>query len=268
MKSVKAIFFDVDGTLVSFRTHRVPPSAAAALAGLRAAGIKVFVATGRMLFMLDVLDGIPFDGYITCNGVYCVDGGGMPIYADPIPPADLRALASHLEKEPFPVAFMSEKEMTINCVNGRVLEATALVGVQPPRIQDVRAAIRQPVFQVCIYVDDAEAQLLMNRVMTHCSCSRWTPYFADVNAGGNSKQTGIDHILAHYGIGLDETMAFGDGGNDIPMLRHVATGVAMGNASDEVKEAAACVTSSVDDDGISRALAHFGLPTAVSSIRH
>jgi hydroxymethylpyrimidine pyrophosphatase-like HAD family hydrolase len=54
-------------------------------------------------------------------------------------------------------------------------------------------------------------------------------------------------------------MAFGDGGNDIPMLQHVACGIAMGNASDEVKAVAGYVTDSVDDDGLTNALRHFGL---------
>ena len=54
-------------------------------------------------------------------------------------------------------------------------------------------------------------------------------------------------------------MAFGDGGNDIEMLRHVGIGVAMGNAKDEVKACADYVTTSVDDDGIVNALRHFGV---------
>lgn len=44
---IQAIFFDVDGTLVSFRTHTIPPSALEALHALRAKGIKLFLATGR-----------------------------------------------------------------------------------------------------------------------------------------------------------------------------------------------------------------------------
>ena len=49
-------------------------------------------------------------------------------------------------------------------------------------------------------------------------------------------------------------MAFGDGENDITMLKHVKTGVAMGNASDFVKEAADYVTSHIDDNGLVKAL--------------
>ena len=54
-------------------------------------------------------------------------------------------------------------------------------------------------------------------------------------------------------------MAFGDGGNDIPMLRHAGIGVAMGNAQDDVKASADYVTASVDEDGIRKALQHFAV---------
>ena len=54
-------------------------------------------------------------------------------------------------------------------------------------------------------------------------------------------------------------MSFGDGGNDISMLRHAAIGVAMGNAKEEVKQVADYVTASIDDDGIAKALKHFGI---------
>ena len=54
-------------------------------------------------------------------------------------------------------------------------------------------------------------------------------------------------------------MAFGDGGNDISMLKHAATSIAMGNAEDKVKAVADYVTTSVDDEGIPNALKHFGI---------
>ena len=54
-------------------------------------------------------------------------------------------------------------------------------------------------------------------------------------------------------------MGFGDGGNDMAMLKHVAVSVAMGNANDELKEIADYVTKSVDNDGIYHALKHFEL---------
>ncbi len=54
-------------------------------------------------------------------------------------------------------------------------------------------------------------------------------------------------------------MAFGDGGNDIDMLRFAGVGVAMGNAGEEVRQAADYVTDDVDHDGIQNALRRFGV---------
>ena len=66
-------------------------------------------------------------------------------------------------------------------------------------------------------------------------------------------------MISQFGIRLEETMAIGDGGNDIGMIRHAAIGVAMGNATDAVKQHADYVTSSVDEDGIANALKHFSI---------
>ena len=96
-------------------------------------------------------------------------------------------------------------------------------------------------------------------VMPRSEATRWNPLFTDVIPRGSSKSVGIDKMLEHFGIALDETMAFGDGGNDISMLQHAGIGVAMGNAGDEVKKVADYVTSSVDEDGVINALRHFGV---------
>ena len=54
-------------------------------------------------------------------------------------------------------------------------------------------------------------------------------------------------------------MAFGDGGNDIPIIKRAGTGIAMGNALDNVKDVADYVTDHIDNDGIAKALEHFGV---------
>ena len=57
----------------------------------------------------------------------------------------------------------------------------------------------------------------------------------------------------------NQTMAFGDGENDITMLKCVGIGVAMGNGKEELKKEADYVTADIDDDGIEKALIHFGV---------
>ena len=210
--------------------------------------------------MITVLDGIPFDGYITYNGAYCVDASCKKvIYACPVPQEDLEALVEHLEKDPFPVAFMPSDAITVNYVDEIVKKVARHIDVPLPRVEDPRLTIRREIFQFSPYVDDEKIRYLEQYLCPHCTASRWTPMFADVNVRGVSKQTGIDRMLDYYGLSLSETMAFGDGGNDIPMLGHVAVGVAMGNASDHVKAVADYTTTSVDEDGIHNALRHFGL---------
>ena len=148
----KALFFDIDGTLVSFETHRIPPSTIEALEAAHAKGLKIFIATGRPKAIINNLSELQdrnlIDGYITMNGAYCFVGEQV-IYKSAIPQEEVKA--------------------------------------------------------------------------------------------------------------MEETMAFGDGGNDISMLRHAAIGIAMGQAKEDVKAAADYVTAPIDEDGISKAMKHFGI---------
>lgn len=258
-KKIESVFFDIDGTLVSFKTHAVPESTVRAIRELRSKGIKVFVATGRMLAMLGVLDKIEFDGYITYNGGCCVDARMQEIFSMPVPKEQLQALVERLKYDRFPVSFMCRDAMYVNERANIVLEVAEHVNVPPPEVRDPVEIIKEPVYQLCIYVDDAKMAQLHDQVLTGCTSSRWISWFADVNVKGMSKQVGIDRVLEHYGLDIHTTMAFGDGANDVAMLKHVAVGVAMGNASEEVKRAADYVTDTVDENGVYLALKQYGL---------
>ncbi|MDR0714589.1 MAG: Cof-type HAD-IIB family hydrolase [Bacteroidales bacterium] len=258
--NIKALFFDIDGTLVSFKSHTVPTSAVGAIRLAQEKGIKTFIATGRSAFQIPHLEGLHFDGYITQNGVYCITDTGEVILKNPVPPEDIEALFRYMdEKMLFPCSFMTENEIAINYISPKVEALSKMVDVPLPKVKDLRKVAENEVFQVNVYVNEEQEKVLMREVLVHCEPSRWNPLFADINAAGFSKQTGIDKFIDHYHFHPDETMAFGDGGNDISMLKHVAIGVAMGNAMDEVKAASDYVTSAVDDDGVRNALQHFGV---------
>ena len=258
-KKIESVFFDIDGTLVSFKTHQVPQSTKRAIKELRANGVKVFVATGRMLSMLEVLSDIEFDGYITYNGGCCVDGNLNEIFSHPIPVEQLKALEEYLRKEHFPVSYMRKDGMYVNELAQIVRNVAEHVNVEPPVVMDPAEVVKEPVYQLCIYLeDDDKLQYVLKDVLTDCISNRWISWFADVNVRGVTKQLGIDKILDHFGLPLETSMAFGDAGNDIPMIKHAAVGVAMGNASEEVKDIADYVTDTVDDDGVYKALKHYG----------
>ena len=92
---IKAIFFDVDGTLLSHRTGRISPHTRACIRALRAGGTLVFLSTGRHILELRSLPvgEMAFDGYITLNGQLCLDSSQQQLSSTPLPPQAVQALA-------------------------------------------------------------------------------------------------------------------------------------------------------------------------------
>ncbi len=259
----KAIFFDIDGTLVSFETHGIPASTVEAIAAARAHGVKVFIATGRPEILINNLDALQsrglIDGYVTMNGGYCFVGNEV-IYKSAIPANEARVLLDYCTARLIPCVVVGERDICVCHSDDRVrsifyeyLHAAPIPEVSPDEALRNRAAFQMTPF----ITENQEAELHPH--IPHCEVGRWHPAFADVTALGNTKQLGIDQICRHFGIDVADTMAIGDGGNDIPMLRHAGIGIAMGNANDTVKAAADYVTDPVDRDGIAKALQHFGL---------
>lgn len=257
---IKAIFFDIDGTLLSFKTHSVPHSTIDAINVVKQQGIKVILATGRLLKQLKNLGGIEFDGFITVNGSYCITTEGQVIGKRLIPRQELESLLSYQENVmQFPFAFMAQEGSYVNYVNDTVRLISDLVKVAVPPVKDLHTMVEEEILQINLYVDKPTETRIMREALVSCESSRWHPTFANVNVKGTNKSVGIDEFLSYYNIDKSETMAFGDGGNDIEMLKHVGVGIAMGNAGDEVKAVADYITDSVDDDGVANALRYFGL---------
>ncbi|MDL2256553.1 Cof-type HAD-IIB family hydrolase [Parabacteroides sp. OttesenSCG-928-G06] len=256
---VKAVFFDIDGTLVSFQSHVVSSSAQEAVRQLREKGIKVFIATGRRLQAANNLGDLQFDGYITMNGSYCLKGRDEVIYRHAIPEEDIWAMIEYQKTvENFPCALVQEDSIWMNYRNEDVETVFDLLHFPAPPLRDLSEVAGDSVYQVIAFFREAQQERIMS-VMPGAEATRWNYLFSDVVPRGSSKAVGIDKMLEHFGIALEDTMAFGDGGNDIEMLQHVALGVAMGNAEEEVKAVADYVTDSVDNDGVMKALRHFGV---------
>ena len=251
------IFFDIDGTLVSFKTHSIPASAKSAINQLRNKGIKVIIATGRALSEINNLEDLEFDGYIAANGSCCTDSKGNIIVQYPLSKESLGKLALHLEEKPFPCTFFTNKGNFVNYIDEQILMINQLVDLPTPPIKSVSEIIEHDVIQVCAFVDSERETELLKHVLPECNGSRWHSAFTDFNVKHCNKATGMDTFLTYYHIDRANSMAFGDGGNDISMLQHAAIGIAMQNASDEVKVAANYITDSVDEDGIVNALRYF-----------
>ncbi len=256
---IKAVFFDIDGTLLSHQTNRIPPSALEAMDRLRGRGIKVFLATGRHCTMLErepQLRQLRYDGAVTLNGAYCYDQSGV-LYSHPICREDIDILLDYLEKTPRPCAFLESGSWYINLHNDLVRQVHNFLESPLPELGDLNRGKIHPVYQALVYLPKDRIPDLPH--LPHCSINPWYSDGVDIYPSTAGKSAGIQAVLDHYGIRTEETMAFGDGDNDLGMFRLVGTAVAMGGARDHVKAAADFVTKTVDEDGIAHALAHFGL---------
>ena len=254
----QAFFFDVDGTLVSHRTKRVPPSTVEALDELRRRGNKVFVATGRSMseFHFLPLQDLTFDGYVLVGGQEARDADRNVVFADPIVGHDLDVLHEEFYARRRPILFYESVRMYINLVTDHVRQVEEEVSTPVPEIDEPCPDL--PVLKAIVYEDSLREDDLMSR-LPGCKATRWHRGAYDIVPAHGGKVAGIKALLDHFGIAPERTMAFGDGENDADMLRFARIGVCMGNGDADAHAAADYICGDIDDDGLARALEHFGL---------
>ena len=257
-RTIKAVFFDIDGTLISFKTHSMPDSTREALQALRDKGIRLYIATGRSPNMMPFMDQyFKFDAYLTLNGQYCYGPSGV-IRKQTIDANDIRRLKALIREYHFPCLFVHEKGGSLNIIDERVKELYRLINHPLPEPSDLDTFPEDEVLQFVTFMAEGMENLIIQE-LKHIQMTRFLPICFDAIPEGGGKDAGIRAVLAYEGIRPEETMAFGDGHNDIGMLTFAGIGVAMGSAEQAVKDQADYVTASVDEDGIAKALQHFGI---------
>lgn len=254
---IKAIFFDIDGTLLSSTDGSFADSTRFALTKLQEKGIKIFIASGRHVCEIEKqpIRDIPFDGYACLNGQLIFNKDKEIIQAYPFNKEDTENTSKLFKQKEIPMVLVQDKELYINFVNEYVKHAQDAIATDLPPIKEYQGG---NIYQVTAFSNEKESQLIMNR-LSNCKLTRWNPYGVDIISNTGGKSIGIKDILSYYDIKQEETMAFGDGENDIDMLRFVQIGVAMQNAEDCVKEAADYITDTSKNDGIYKALKHFNI---------
>lgn len=253
---IKAAFFDIDGTLLSFKTHRMPESTKRALAAMREKGIKTVISSGRPRYYLTPALRQGFDAYVTMNGQVCFDADGV-YRSNPIDDADARVLVEQVRERLYDVLILQLDRGFTNNLTPRVQSAADDAGLTYDE-DSIDRALDAPIYQFCAFLDPEDEHLFMDRC-ENIKTTRWCDAFCDVVPKTGGKSAGVEATLERYGISPDEAIAFGDGENDVSMFQAVGTSVAMGNAWDIVKESATYVTDDVDHDGIMGACRHFGI---------
>ena len=256
-----ALFFDIDGTLVSFQTHEIPPSTILALTQAKANGHRVFIATGRPPIIITNLGAIEhlIDGYVTTNGALCFVGSEI-VACNAIPQEEARRVVVDAVAKRYGLIVIGERDIAVWDPKGDVddIFRRQLAVQNLNQAKPVEEVLSQRVLQLTAFFDSDYERLMMARI-PGCISGRWHPAFTDITARGADKGEGLLLMAAREGIDPKYTMAFGDGGNDTSMIRAAGIGVAMGNAIEALKKEADYVTTSVDDDGILNALRAFAI---------
>ncbi|WP_375001246.1 HAD family hydrolase [Aeromicrobium sp. CTD01-1L150] len=242
---------DVDGTLVDW-DNQMTGAVRETVRALADAGIEVVISTGRAIpGVMDAADKLGLD-----EGIAVASNGAV---VHTYRPADVvhtvtfdASEAVRRVLEHVPDALVAVEEVGIGYrVNGPFPEWEISGNVT---IEDVESLVAEPVTRVIIRAPDHAAEefgelvhgLGLAEVNYNIGYTAWL----DIAPEGVSKASGLEVVCSRLGIDRADVVALGDGMNDYEMLQWAGRGVAMGQASDELKAVSDHVTGTVLDDGL------------------
>lgn len=249
MKDVKIIFFDVDGTLIDMEKKQISEKMLATLRALKEQNIVLCIATGRSPIALPQFENLTFDAFLTFNGSYCFNQKES-IYKNPIPQKDVAQVVENAKALNRPVAIATSDKTITNGEDVDLIDYFACAHQPVIVSEDFDTTIqKEEIFQLMLGARKEEYA----DVMKHTTASKITTWWdraVDIIPTSSGKGTGIKEMLDYYGFDSDQAIAFGDGNNDIEMLEAVGWGLAMDNASEDLKEIADEVIGHVAEEGI------------------
>ncbi|MBB5888774.1 Cof-type HAD-IIB family hydrolase [Lactovum miscens] len=278
MTDVKAVFFDLDGTLLT-PTRGIAPSTRRAIIDMRRNGILVGIATGRgPAFAAPLLEELNLNFAITYNGQYILDSKNV-YYEHPMDKKLITKIIRYAADNHRDLSFGKADGITGSGLLkfGETRTAGYIAGILPafmanfaralfknlirkfrPVVYNLHKLMKDPIYQIMMVSTADESNKLLEK-FPGLNVTRSNPYSADLLSVGTSKLRGIKKLGEIFGFSLTEVMCFGDSENDMEMLDGSGYGVAMGNAHPAVKEISDYVTASNGADGIAKALAYYGL---------
>ncbi|TDW14635.1 Cof subfamily protein (haloacid dehalogenase superfamily)/HAD superfamily hydrolase (TIGR01484 family) [Breznakia blatticola] len=273
MKS-KVVFIDVDGTLCLDDGHTVPESAQAACKQARKNGHKLFLCTGRSKpEIFDNILEVGFDGIIGAGGGFA-DVNQENLFHKQMQEADVKAVQAYFEEHGILYYIESNeglfgsRELQLHLAKlmspddiEKGLEAPFVKALQPFSDDIDYASINK----ICFLdnanhpLQDVEEKFKDVFEVLACTVPAFGKNSGELIIKGVSKSVAIDQVLAHIGVSKNETIAIGDGKNDIDMFEYCNVGVAVGNADPKLKEVSDFVVRRHDDGGLADAFSQLQL---------
>lgn len=272
---IRLIALDLDGTLLT-SDKRLTNENKEALQRAAEAGCEIVPATGRFFEgMPTVIRRLPFVHYaITINGAHVVElESGNTIYRSELPLTLARSVMEYLDK--LPVIYDCYMDnwgwMTQSCYDQAEDYACS------PQNLDMIRKLRTPVPELKAYITEKQRDIqkiqlftrdpaLRARVMEELrtlfpetAVTTSMPNNLEINSRHAGKGEALCALAKYLKLDMTQTMAFGDDLNDVGMLLAAGIGIAMANASPEIRGAADYVTSTCDHNGVAMAIRRFVL---------
>lgn len=260
MEKRRIVSFDLDMTLLDHGTWQIPESAKRALELLRRDSVIV-IATGRNMdhpLSVEYRDMVRPDAVIHMNGARVVAEGEV-LYEHLMDKALLGDLLTYAGENGLALGIsLADGDYFTNphVVDEWDMKRWGECGRQ---FKDAKLLMDMPV-RTLTYVGGPEGVEKLSARFPNMKFPMFSGRMgADVVEAESSKAEGLKRLCAYYGIAMEDTVAFGDSMNDYEIIREAGLGIAMGNACEELKNAADYVTDDIDRDGVWNACRHFGL---------
>lgn len=248
MMKYKIAFFDIDGTLIDMQSKKMTKKTEHALLQLKKRGVILCIATGRPRISIPRFKNIDFDVYLSFNGSYCT-AKDQVIYEQPIACEDVKRIIKNARRLNRPVALASADRVGANGSDRDLEEYFSFSKQKITIAEDFNTLAKEKIYQIMMGAVPKDFDAILAGTAS-AQITAWWDRAVDIIPANSGKGTAVKKILDYYHLDASQSIAFGDGENDIEMLRAVGTGVAMGNANETVKKADDAVCKSVAEDGI------------------
>lgn len=272
--NAKMVFLDIDGTIYD-NVGRIPNSTIDAIHMAQANGHCIMLCSGRSEGEIpQSLWDVGFDGMIGSAGA-SIRFQNELLFHQPMQPDDVTHLWNLFYKTGIPSIIETNEcilgpEEGIAYVRHMISERKAVNKQLPNDFLGEYKVIENPFayvegvnkflfFDAPFSFTEIEKMLQGRYTIVPNSVASYGKSSGEISELGMTKAAGIQRFLTLTGKHLEDTIAIGDGINDMQMLSYVNLGIAMGNAVDELKKNADYITTSVTEDGIYNAFLKFHL---------
>jgi len=250
-------FFDLDGTLLN-EQHQVDDEVRAAIAQLKENNILPIIATGRAVSQLsEIKKQADIQSVVALNGAY-IEVDGKMIHEEVIPTQVVERFVDFSNSINKEISFVNADKVWINELSEYIEKAYAAFDIPLP-LELPNHFLDTKVHMLLAMSDEKEKDIYYHEAFPELNFFRNSISTVDVVKKGTDKGSGVAKILEYLGHTDIPTYAFGDGPNDIALLKAVDYGVAMGNGVAEAKEVADFVTAKNTEGGLIQAFKHFEL---------